>query len=154
MNDLTRTAKDALFDDQYLSADEMLDKIQQVKFADFQSIFMRTARKKGLPISENDIVKQIYDLSYKSPDMSRINTSTIRGYLNKTKAPSRKTAISFCFEMKLSLSESEEFLRKGFDIGFSPRNADDMICYYCLKHHEPYSKYEELQNWWKKTLAK
>lgn len=117
---------DGLMIPQFLIRQEQrmdIDKVLERKEESFSSMLLRLIDEKGLKDSE----------AYKSANIDRRLFSKIRG--DKDYVPSKKTAISFCFALRLELSEAKKLLgTAGYTLSESSRF--DLIIMYLIENGE------------------
>lgn len=100
-----------------------IDKILENKEESFSVMLLRLIDEKGLKDSE----------VYKNANIDRRLFSKIRG--DEDYVPSKKTAISFCLALQLSLNEAKKLLAtSGYTLSASSKF--DLIIMYLLEHEE------------------
>ena len=100
-----------------------IDDLLEQREESFSQMILRLIDEKGLKDSE----------VYKKANIDRRLFSRLRSDIDYV--PSKKTAISFCFALQLSLDDSRELLeRAGYSLSTSSRF--DLIIMYLLEHRE------------------
>lgn len=100
-----------------------IDKILESKEESFSVMLLRLIDEKGLKDSE----------VYKNANIDRRLFSKIRG--DEDYVPSKKTAISFCLALQLSLNEAKKLLATS-GYALSASSKFDLIIMYLLEHEE------------------
>ena len=72
-------------------------------------------------------------------------SQTVKKWFTWNVSPSREMALKICFALGLDDNLTNDFLRKGcFLNGFNLRDAEEVICFFCLLNHLPYSDAQEM----------
>jgi len=148
---ITKFAREAIFSEEYISEKESLEFLTNIEnFMTISKGIIRELERSGLSGSVDELYK-ILRLKMREQGVAPAD-ATIKSWLMKNILPSRPFAIKICFALELTLESAVTFLNRAcFQSGFSPRIAEEVIFYYCLKFGKPYSHAQYLYKLFKES---
>jgi len=136
---ITRFSTEAIFNEQYISAEESLDFLKNKD--NFMTISKGLARELGNLgyAGEADELYRILRKKMKDQGVAPAD-ATIKGWLFDNILPKRQLALKLCFALELSPEQAVQFLNRAcFQNGFSLRSAEEIVYLYCLKYKKSFT---------------